>query len=244
MDKEKNSKDLSSFDDPIHIDKAIHKDENVYNLDEFRGCKHMELLNNYFFYTLGHQVHILNNISEETTLTEAFYNCFIADNALESFINDKRLPLPLSKAVAKKLCVHNKSVVKQTRKEGDVDWTQQIGMSGYHIGEVSKEFEHILAAELSQLNAYLVSEKGIFATKSLIERADEVLPSGIRANVSQQALHEIKQAGKCLAFDLPTAVGFINLNKATITTHFYRIFGAHGFSDTMSYEPRSFISHT
>jgi len=42
----------------------------------------------------------------------------------------------------------------------------------------------------------------------LIEKADLALEEDVRKIVSAESLEDFKQAGRCLAFDLPTAAGF------------------------------------
>lgn len=72
----------------------------------------------------------------------------------------------------------------------------------------AKEFHLILSAELQTFDAYQVTEKALFSTARLVERAENILPDGIVSDVPKEALVDLNQAGRCLAFDLPTAVGF------------------------------------
>ena len=72
----------------------------------------------------------------------------------------------------------------------------------------AKQFETVFLAELQTLAAYYVEEKGAYATDALIERAEMVFPEGIREKLTQQTIDEIRESGKCLAFDIATASGF------------------------------------
>lgn len=71
-------------------------------------------------------------------------------------------------------------------------------------------FEKIMLAELSTMATYFVSEKGVYNTNKLIESADEMFPEEIRRVLTEndQAIRDIRAAGKCLVFDLGTAAGF------------------------------------
>ena len=77
-----------------------------------------------------------------------------------------------------------------------------------------REFETVFSAELQALTAYVVSQKGIFSTPDLVERAEHILPEAVRKLLPSQAMTDLRQAGRCLAFDLPTAAGF-HLLRAT-----------------------------
>lgn len=72
----------------------------------------------------------------------------------------------------------------------------------------AKEFQTIATAELQTLAAYHITEKALFSTTRLVERAENILPQDMLQDVPQEAREDINQAGRCLAFDLPTAVGF------------------------------------
>jgi hypothetical protein len=55
---------------------------------------------------------------------------------------------------------------------------------------------------------YFVSKKAIYDTNDLILRADELFSEPIRQRLSDQVKHDVRETGKCLAFDLATAAGF------------------------------------
>jgi len=72
----------------------------------------------------------------------------------------------------------------------------------------AKTFETVLCEELVMLSAYSASKKGIYSTSDLTEQADKVFPTSILGKLGPDILLEIQEAGKCLAFDIPTASGF------------------------------------
>jgi hypothetical protein len=85
----------------------------------------------------------------------------------------------------------------------------------------AKEFEAVLSAELGVLTAFRVTNKGAYSTAELIERADLILSESVREKVPQEALEEIKQAGRCLALDSPTASGFHMMRALEAVLHQY-----------------------
>ena len=80
--------------------------------------------------------------------------------------------------------------------------------------KLAKECEIILSAELHTLAAYHITQKGIYATADLIERAEGILPEHVLGIISQMAIREVRESGKCLALDCATASAF-HMMRAT-----------------------------
>lgn len=74
----------------------------------------------------------------------------------------------------------------------------------------------MLIAELQTFAAYQVSQKGIYSTADLVDRAENVFAEDVRSLIGQTARDDVNQAGRCLALDLPTASGF-HIMRATET---------------------------
>jgi hypothetical protein len=103
--------------------------------------------------------------------------------------------------------------LRETIQIGDVEFRAVINKA--------KQFETVLSAELGVLATYHVTSKGAYSTAELIERADLVLSESVRQKVPQEALEEIKQAGRCLALDSPTASGFHMMRALEAVLHEY-----------------------
>jgi len=89
------------------------------------------------------------------------------------------------------------------------------------IIDKAKTFETVLSEELVTSSAYSASKKGIYSTSDLIEHADKVFPASILDRFSPAIVREIQEAGKCLAFDIPTACGFHMLRATEGVLHEY-----------------------
>jgi len=77
----------------------------------------------------------------------------------------------------------------------------------YSISSALDKFEAVLTAELRAADAYFVNKKGGYDTIDLIVRAEVLFPSGLMDKVPN-AVHDIQEAGRCIAFELGTAAGF------------------------------------
>lgn len=69
-------------------------------------------------------------------------------------------------------------------------------------------FRSVFEAECRDVDVYTVGQISIYKTSALVSNGHGVLPPETRENVPSEALKEFDDAGRCLAFDLPTACGF------------------------------------
>lgn len=105
-----------------------------------------------------------------------------------------------------------------------LDWAiehcQQEDLSNTHptpdvifqLQEKHREFEAVLRAEFAAANIYLVSQQSAFDTATLIEVGELAFPNALAAKVPQ-AVQDLRQAMRCIAFVLPTAAAF-HLHRA------------------------------
>lgn len=70
------------------------------------------------------------------------------------------------------------------------------------------DFETLYQRECADLATFFVSQKRLFATTDLIEHAEKAFPKNELMRIPQQAIDDIRRAGRCIAFELPTAAGF------------------------------------
>ena len=85
----------------------------------------------------------------------------------------------------------------------------------------AKEFETVLQAELQTLAAYQVEQKGAYSIDKLVESAQEVFPPSTLRSLNAPVISEIRQAGRCLAYDVATACGFHTMRAVELVMHGY-----------------------
>lgn len=69
-------------------------------------------------------------------------------------------------------------------------------------------FRSVFEAECRDVDVYSVGQISIYKTSALVSGASGAIPSDIAAHLPPVTLEEFDNAGRCLAFDLPTACGF------------------------------------
>ena len=170
----------------------------------------MKQINVYQFYQLANMVHPLTELKAGGQLKQYFYTMIMARAWLYNLINNQIIPIPICRPVAWKvisaineLFPGNPDDIAKLDLEKETTPTELYG-----VLEAAKEFETVFSAELQNLATYFVSKKGIYDTNDLIARADDLFTESIKQHMNDQSKLDIREAGKCLAFDLATASGF------------------------------------
>lgn len=165
----------------------------------------MQRINLHAFYFLGTVLSPLKNINPTQKLREVIVPIFFAREGLKALLNNQTIQLKYCRPSAQRLL----GVLNPLLEDKGVDIEQLI--NSYTLAFVINnltEFEHNFSAELQQSDTYSVSQKGIYSTSELIGRAENLFSEDARKQMPENATADIRQAGRCLAFDLPTAAGF------------------------------------
>lgn len=83
-------------------------------------------------------------------------------------------------------------------------------VSRWELADIKQKFEQyktVLLAELQSLTSYFVTQKGGFNNFALLGAGENLFPSDLPTKVPE-ALRDVREAAKCLAFEVPTACGF------------------------------------
>ena len=94
----------------------------------------------------------------------------------------------------------------QASEAGGVD-REVGGLEIWQIKNAYTEYKVALFAEIGTLASYFVTQKGPYDTAALLSFGEVLFPLEIVSKVPE-AVHDARQAGLCLAYELPTAAGF------------------------------------
>ena len=87
-------------------------------------------------------------------------------------------------------------------------------------------FKNVSAAECGEVDVYSVGQISIYKTSALVSDGAGIIPVDIQSDMPVETLIEFNSAGRCLAFDLPTACGFHALRGLELVMDDYlRSFG-------------------
>lgn len=177
----------------------------------------MEKLNTHSIYLLATVVHPLETIEhkEGMKLKDAYWVLLSAQIQLAWFIGTNSFFSPSLKRAA----VAALNSITDAGMPTTMPWDpggadaldSQKELNSYNISLINAaitKFETVLANELPGLAIYHVDQKGIYSTDDLLTKADCHIPETVRKELPGKAAQDIREAGKCLAFDLSTASAF------------------------------------
>jgi len=189
----------------------------------------MQKVNVFQFYSLGHMVHPLTELKAEGKVKDSYYMLYSAQIWIDFVLMDNLVPIGVARPACQTLSGAIKSVIGESvgGAPPSPDMEKEITpWDAYSISSAAKTFETVLAAQLQSLSTYFVSRKLGYETALLIEEGDKLLPDSIHAEVPE-AMSDLRQAGKCIAFDIPTAAGFhiVRATEAVIRKYYAAVVG-------------------
>jgi hypothetical protein len=141
---------------------------------------------------------------KDTAWGDIWLQVYIAQTALEGLYSQTLYApyLRSSTALATELSGLLKS--QMSKQDQDRILTQ---FTLWQIRDAYGRFKIVLLAELGVMHSYFVTQKGGFDTFSLLAFGENLFPSELALKVPE-ATFDAREAGKCLAYELPTACGF------------------------------------
>jgi hypothetical protein len=170
----------------------------------------MQRIDGHYLYRLGYQLHPLGSITKDMTYDDVYYSLLIAEGALEPLLHNSVFKLRTSYRVGTQLLTAIKAVRESITGEKIMETMEHHDL--YVLGNGLKEFEAVLAAELAVSPLYLVTQKAGFDTALLIEFGAVCFPTDLHGK-APEAIPDVEQGTRCLAFELPTAAAF-HLHRA------------------------------
>jgi hypothetical protein len=175
----------------------------------------MQRVNEFVFYELAIKVHSLAELPDAPTL---YSNCWFQLWNARISVDEIYRPRPLNFTTQAALRLYKaiSAVVPESWDDLMSTYSERIKdpepvLGPWYITEVreaAKEFETVLRNECMVMDTYFISKKGAYSTKDLVENAHFQIPEPSRSALSEQSRFDFDQAGKCMAFDVPTAAAF------------------------------------
>ncbi len=170
----------------------------------------MKRVNEFQVFELGKALSPLHTIKEGTKLEEMMWELQFARGWVIFFLANNHIPLKLCRKPGEEILkAISKLLPSDFPKTLPPDLEYILTFSDeYDLREGAEKFETVLSAELLDLDTYFVSQKGIYKTPDLLAHAEMHFSEEVRRLLPPKAISDIKEAGRCLAFDLGTAAGF------------------------------------
>lgn len=186
----------------------------------------MKKINLPFFYQLGA---VLGRLAEMEAKDSARSDIWLASLRVETNVRallDLFPTLTVCRGTGRELISAIEEVDEFIRQTPAGKWQKQdysVDLKFRKLIYKAKEFQTVLSAELQTLETYHVTQKGIYDTTALIAQAENILPMPMLNKIDQKVVTEIRESGKCLAFDCATASGFHIMRATELVMHQYYI---------------------
>jgi hypothetical protein len=159
-----------------------------------------------YIFNLNNQMEGITTLPDSDALyKEVWIKMYIAEAAVEALTTNS-LYAPYLRTSFAAAEVFLATVKEHTSKPYDDDRiiTQY---EFYAVKQAYGNYKIALLAELGALGCFFVSQKGGFDTVSLLSFGENLFPSELIKKVPE-ASFDAKEAGKCLAYEVPTSCGF------------------------------------
>lgn len=165
----------------------------------------------YFFF--GTAVRYLQDVAAGISIFKPGYILDNINSCLEELDN---LGLTVTKVASWELIQFRDELAKISDKNSILSEEQS-----QKLNEICHKLRHTLEAELQTHEAFIVTPKR-FDTDKLLYDIGSLMSPGIFSSLPEITQYDLIEAGKCVAFEIPTAAAF-HLLRATeaVLRHFY-----------------------
>lgn len=157
-----------------------------------------------FWYELGSNVHALVAIPGEGPIkvAEIILQLYAAQSSLSALLAQEAFKSEMKASLlpAQELLTQVNALFEDFERE-----VSPIEI--FQLQHAARNFETIFKAEMQVANIFLATQKRGYDTLHLIQDAEVLLPDDL-ASLVPEAIPDIREAGKCIAFELGTAAGF------------------------------------
>ncbi len=166
----------------------------------------MKSINGYKLYEYGYYIHQLESISEETSDEDAYFKLLSAKSALNGLYADLKDSMITSFNISEELYIYCDQLIERYEESEDRKLSLSF-LDVYSLKEKLNKLEHIISAEFATMPLYATQQVAAFDARYMVPVGHLIFPRELQWKVPE-AIKDIQQATKCLAFELPTASAF------------------------------------
>jgi len=184
--------------------------------------------NLHVFYQLGTRVKGIHEVRIGMPLAEAMLSLTMLDQSLVLFLAEIALDnvdMPDSTRAARALI----DAIRPFTTIPVVDINKTVTRDDItRMHHTLRHFEESLDREFRLQNAFIVTPIGIYNSTALIEATENKIPEHLRKYLPDQTVQDLREAGRCLAFDIPTACAFhICRGTEALMLKYYEVLANH-----------------
>ena len=173
-----------------------------------RGTRAVQQVQGYYLYEVGTKIHPLADLKADVmTRQDALLPLIIARGALQPLIYNSVFKLKTCVTDGAALLDAINTLYEEWTGEG-ADRSESLTMWDlYGLQQALSRFETVLSAEFGQIALYVAQKKGNMDTMEMVENGAGHFPEDV-AFKAPEAIEDLNQGARCLAFELNTAAGF------------------------------------
>jgi hypothetical protein len=165
------------------------------------------------YYVLGKALEPLFEVTSATPQNDAGFSAMAACKLLKEVIRPESVFLPGTRRAARTLEQKLIAIFGDGIQDGiPVFWDEEsdpvLDDKAEIVSEAALVFESVFKNDSPSMSIFSTEGKGIYRMDRLIDSADEHLPVAARKRLPKQARTDLVAAGRCLAFNIPTATAF------------------------------------
>ncbi len=190
----------------------------------------MRRINTHALYVLGKHMEPIERINEDNSkYGDVIWILLHARTQINTLLTNDTLPIRTCRQAAEQLVVAIDQVVPPEIKDAItkdkaalIDWWPIR-----QIKDAASKFETVLTEELAIVDTYSVTQKGAYSTADLITNAESLFSKDVQRKLPPNAIQDIREAGKCLAFETPTAAAFhvVRAIESVILAYYQKVMG-------------------
>ncbi len=190
----------------------------------------MRRINTHALYLLGKNLEPIDRINEDSsTYGDVIWTLLNARIQINALLSNDTLPVKTCRQAATQLVDAINAVVPTDIQEAfKKDKTAQVSWWLLRqVKETATKFETVFAEELAIVDTYSVTQKGAYSTAELITNAEALFSKSVQQKLPHRAIQDIREAGKCLAFETPTAAAFhvVRAIESVILAYYAKVLG-------------------
>lgn len=172
-----------------------------------------------YVYDLAERFEKLAEVKVDTKYVDVFIKIHSARLALEGLMNQSIFAATLRSSRANAINLYEALIGISNNEDFERKLTP---VEVFPVANALQIFKTSLIAELNVLPSYFVTPKGCYDTIFLLEDPARLFPIELSAKVPE-AMPDLAEAGKALAFDMPTACGFhvLRVTETVLRRYFY-----------------------
>lgn len=191
----------------------------------------MERINVHAFFSIGAEFSVLNDIIEGNPISYPLIkepaNIIQVMSRLKNIINEEenKRVLKVTREEAEKLL---KALEELYPSDPNKDFDANAIITKKQADKIRARtgmFNAAFGTEMNNTHHYYIPQKGIYSVDTLIEHGEEIFDEDTLSILSADIKRDLRSAGRCFVFELPTAFGF-HLFRAveTVLKDYYLFF--------------------